>query len=88
MTGRKDAAMKKSVRAKLRSKKGETIGETLIALLISSLALLMLAGAISAAAKVVTSGKAAIEQYYTVNWNGTRPTASPLLTEYIHTLGS
>ena len=40
---------------KLHSKAGETIAETLVALLISALALVMLAGALSAAAKVITT---------------------------------
>ena len=51
------ARLKARVGAKLRGKRGESIGETLIALLISSLALVMLAGAISSAANIVTRGK-------------------------------
>ena len=49
---------------KLRSQAGESIAETLIALLISSLALLMLAGAITAATRVVDRSKVAIKDYY------------------------
>ena len=49
---------------KLCSNTGETIGETLVALLISSLALLMLAGAITAATRVVDRSKTAIADYY------------------------
>ena len=49
---------------KLYSRAGESIGETLIALLISALALLMLAGAVSSAGKIVTRNKAAMEKYY------------------------
>lgn len=56
--------MKKSILLKIRSNAGESIGETLVALLISALALLMLAGAISSAAGIVTRNKASIEAYY------------------------
>ena len=49
---------------KLRSRAGETISETLVALLISSLALVMLAGAIGAAGRMITSSKAAMMAYY------------------------
>ena len=52
---------------KISSQAGETIGETLVALLISALALVMLAGAVSAAMRVVTSSKAHIDAYYQVN---------------------
>ena len=57
-------SLKKRAKAKLRSRKGETIAETLIALLIASLALLMLAGAVSAASNVVTKSKNAMISYY------------------------
>lgn len=53
-----------SIRAKLVSQTGETIGETLIALLISALALTMLAGAISTAAKLITKSEAVMTKYY------------------------
>ena len=56
--------MRKKIQSKIRSRVGESIGETLIALLISALALLMLAGAISSAAKIVTRNKTAMEEYY------------------------
>ena len=64
--------MKKCL-AKLRGCIGESIAETLIALLISSLALLMLAGAISAASRVITASKTKMDQYYA---------ADNALTEY------
>lgn len=57
--------MRRRIQSKIRSCAGESIGETLIALLISALALIMLAGAISAAAKIVTRNKTAMEEYYT-----------------------
>ena len=55
----------KQSKKKLRGCKGESIGETLIALLISSLALLMLAGAVSSAANIVTTSKQKMVEYYT-----------------------
>lgn len=50
--------------SKLRSQAGETIGETLIALLISALALTMLAGAISTAANLITKSEIVMTNYY------------------------
>ena len=54
----------KRMMKKLRSRAGESIGETLVALLISSLALVMLAGAIGSAARMVTRSMTAMEAYY------------------------
>ena len=45
--------------ARLRSRAGESIAEVLVSLLISSLALVMLAGMISAAARMVTRSREA-----------------------------
>ena len=56
--------MKQRFFAKLNSRAGESIAETLIALLISALALVMLAGAVSSAANVVTKSKKAMAEYY------------------------
>ncbi len=56
--------MMRDIKNKLRSRAGESIGETLVALLIAALALLMLAGAVSSASKIVTRNKAAMEEYY------------------------
>ena len=50
---------------KLRSTAGESIGETLIALLISALALVMLAGAVSSASNIITRSNDAMNDYYT-----------------------
>jgi len=52
------------VTKKLKSRAGETLTETLVALLISSLALLMLAGAISSATRVITLSKDRMTKYY------------------------
>ena len=56
--------MKKMLK-KLRSTAGESIGETLIALLISALALGMLAGAVSSASNIITRSNDAMNDYYT-----------------------
>jgi hypothetical protein len=56
--------MLRRIRNKLCSCAGESIGETLIALLIAALALLMLAGAVSSASRIVTRNKAAMKSYY------------------------
>ena len=52
---------------KLKSKTGETIAEVLIALLISSLALVMLAGMISATQSTIAKSKNKLEEYYQKN---------------------
>lgn len=49
---------------KLRNNAGETIAETLVALLISALALVMLAGAISSAANMITMSDKKMGEYY------------------------
>lgn len=54
----------KRMRRKLRSNAGESIGETLVALLISALALVMLAGAISSTANMITTSDAKMGEYY------------------------
>ena len=59
--------MKRKILKKISSQSGETIAETLVALLIASLALMMLAGAVSSAMNVVTKSKEAVNEYYTVN---------------------
>ena len=75
--------MKKRIMNKLRGCSGESIGETLVALLISSLALVMLAGAISSASRVVTRGKAKLTEYYAEEIKlveQTTPTSSIVVT--------
>ena len=56
--------MKPTAIKKLHSQAGETIAETLIALLISALALVMLAGAISTAARLIDRSEDVMEKYY------------------------
>ena len=55
--------MMNRIKAKLRGRTGESIAETLIATLIAALALVMLAGAVASAARIVTTSKKAIEEY-------------------------
>ena len=57
----------KKLKKKLRSQAGESIGETLVALLIAALALTMLAGAISVSARVILQGRDKLDSYYKAN---------------------
>ncbi len=59
--------MKRLLSKKIGNAKGETIAETLIALLISSLALIMFAGAISAAKNIISTSRARYKDYYTAD---------------------
>ena len=59
--------MERKIRKLLRSKKGETIAEVLIALLLSSLALVMLASMISATNNMVGKSEKKMEDYYSQN---------------------
>ena len=54
---------------KIKNNSGETIGETLVALLISSLALMMLAGAIATSSGIITRSSEKIDSYYEANEN-------------------
>lgn len=49
---------------KITDQSGESLGEVLVALLVSSLALLMLAGVISASGKIMTQSKGKMTDYY------------------------
>ena len=71
--------MKSRVTQKMTSQTGESIGETLVATLIAALALLMLAGAVSSAAKMVNGSKAAVTDYYNSNWTDAEPGSSSLV---------
>jgi len=59
--------MKHGILKKLKSQAGETIGETLVATLIAALALVMLAGAVTSAMRVVTRSNEALGRYYADN---------------------
>ena len=52
---------------KLKSRAGETISETLVSLLIASLALVMLAAAMSSATGMITKSRTKLEKYYDEN---------------------
>ena len=54
----------KLLRGKLRSRRGDSIAEVLIALLISSVALVMLASMISTSVRMITASRKALEDYY------------------------
>lgn len=54
---------------KIRNRAGETIAETLIALLIAALALVMLAAAISTVSGIITRSSDKIDKYYDENEN-------------------
>ena len=55
------------MRAKLRSRAGESISETMVSVLIAALALVMLAGAVSTASHVITDSKDKLDDYYAEN---------------------
>ena len=69
--------MNRQIGKKLHSRAGETIAETLIALLISALALVMLAGAIGTASKIITRSEIQMQAYYQANNVLAEPTGSP-----------
>lgn len=52
------------IKKKLKNHSGESIGETLVALLIAAFALVMLAGAISSAGSIVTTSRNKLKEYY------------------------
>lgn len=56
--------MKRKLKKCLRSQAGETIAEVLVALLVSALALTMLATMITSTVKMVDIGKTKMSQYY------------------------
>ena len=51
----------------LKDENGESIGETLVALLISAVAIIMLAGAINTAMRVVIESRNKLDTYYSKN---------------------
>lgn len=61
--------MYRQAKTKLRATVGETIGETLVSLLIAAFAMLMLAGAVGAAANVITTSKNKMDAYYLADKN-------------------
>lgn len=61
---KQDKSDYRDIQIKLRSNVGETIGETLVGLLIAAFALLMLAGAISATANMIKTSDNKLKEYY------------------------
>lgn len=59
--------MKKLIWKKLKEPSGETLTETLVALLIAALALVMLAGMISSTTRIVSQSKTTMNAYYAEN---------------------
>ena len=59
-----EAGLIRRIRRKLSGTSGESISETLVALLIASLALTMLAGAITSSFSVVTKSRQKLKSYY------------------------
>ncbi len=56
-----------SIKRKINSQTGESITETLVALLIAALALVMLAGAMSASTNIVLRSREKLKSYYDEN---------------------
>ena len=63
----KSVALKGALVKKLKGNSGESIAETLVAVLISAFALLMLAGTVNTASKLITKGQHTLEDYYDNN---------------------
>ncbi len=59
--------MMEKLKKKLRSQSGESLAETLVSLLIAALALIMLAGAMSASSGVITKSRDKLDSYYSTN---------------------
>lgn len=59
--------MKRKIILKLRSSNGESLTETLVALLIAAIALVMLASMISSTTRIVTQSKTKMTEYYKAN---------------------
>jgi len=59
--------MRKRIIQKLRCNRGESLTETLVALLIAAIALVMLASMISSTTRIVTQSKTKMKEYYDAN---------------------
>lgn len=59
--------MKKLIVRKLKNRKGESIGEVLVSLLIAALALVMLASMITSSSRMIQASKVKIQEYYVAN---------------------
>ena len=52
------------IKSKLRSRRGESLGEVMVGLLIGALALTMLAGCIATCARIVLTSSSRMSEYY------------------------
>ncbi len=59
--------LRKNALKRISCNAGESISETLIALLVAALALTMFAGAISSSANVINKGRIKMDEYYDAN---------------------
>ena len=59
--------MNLSVQSKLKSRIGESIAETLVAVLIAAFALLMLAGTVNTSSNLVINSRNKLNEYYEYN---------------------
>ena len=59
--------MMTTIKKKLKSNTGESIAETLVAVLIAAFALLMLAGTINTASSLITKSQDTLDEYYRAN---------------------
>lgn len=80
--------MMNKLKKKLSSQAGESIAETLVALLIAALALIMLAGAITTASGVVVRSRNVLSQYYAENEELAKLSSGTTVNEGIKITGS
>ena len=67
ISGQKKAVFRNAVSNKLRSSSGESIAETLVAVLIAAFALLMLAGTVNTSSNLILKSQDALSDYYDGN---------------------
>ena len=69
------------IKSKYMDRRGETIGEVLISLLISTLAIMMLAAMIVSSGKIIKQSREAVQTYYDANnVLEQKPEASPAVS--------
>lgn len=78
---RGDGDMKGRIARKLKSRAGESIAETLIGMLIASLALVMLAGSISTATRLILTSKDRMDEYYAADGDMAKQTGEAATIE-------
>ena len=67
--------LKRKTGSKLQNNRGDSIAEVLVALLISALALVMLASMITSSSKMILSSKTKMNAYYSESSNYASPSA-------------